>query len=179
MSRRCVVLIGMMGAGKTEVGTLLAEELGYEYLDTDEVVSERAGKSIPKIFAEDGEKVFRELEAEAVRDLVGRRSLVVATGGGAPVDPENARILRALGTVVYLKASAIELYQRIKNDKGRPLLQVENPKGEMAKLLALREPVYKDVADFMMDTEELSVDEVVAELIDELARRTIETQGDE
>jgi shikimate kinase len=179
MSRRCVVLIGMMGAGKTEVGTLLSEELGYEYLDTDEVVAKRAGKSIPKIFAEDGEKVFRDLESQAIHELEGRRSLVVATGGGAPVDPTNARTLRALGSVVYLKASAIELYQRIKNDKGRPLLQVENPKAEMAKLLASREPVYKEVSDFTMDTEELSVDEVVAKLIDELARRTIETQGEE
>ncbi len=176
MSRRCVVLVGMMGAGKTEVGEQLAADLGYDFVDVDQLIVEKAGKSIPKIFKESGQDGFRVLETETIRELDGSLSRVIAPGGGALETPENAQILRTLGHVIYLKASARELYQRIKNDRNRPLLEVENPKGEVATLLTGREPGYRDAADFVIDTEELSVDEVVSKLIDELAKRTIETQ---
>jgi len=165
----------MMGAGKSEVGELLADQLGYDFIDTDKRVREKAGKSISKIFSEDGEETFRELENEAVQGLLGQQSAVIATGGGAPTNPENMRVLQSLGLMVYLKASPRELYQRVKNDKSRPLLDEEDPLGVVTELLDKREVSYKE-ADIVVDTEDLSVDEVVDKLIDELARRTIDTQ---
>jgi len=175
MSRRCVVLMGMMGAGKSEVGEQLADQLGYEFIDTDTLVEEKAGKSISEIFADKGEDEFRRIEAEIITGLSGQESAVVSVGGGAPVNESNLSILASLGTSVYLKASAQELYQRIKNDKRRPLMRVDNPRQQVATLLREREPIYLR-ADITVDTEELSVDEVVDYLIDELAKRTIETQ---
>ncbi|MBI5155106.1 shikimate kinase [Candidatus Poribacteria bacterium] len=165
----------MMGAGKTEVGELLAEQLGYEFLDTDSVVEKKAGKPIAKIFEADGEPAFRALEKEVVKSLTGSKSTVISVGGGAPVDPENRKVLKRLGLMIYLKASAQELYYRIKNDRTRPLMRTGDPLAQIQKLLAAREEVYKE-ADFVVDTEDLSVDEVADHLIDELAKRTVETQ---
>lgn len=175
MSRRCVILTGMMGSGKTEVGELLGEQLGYEFIDTDVVIRQRAGKSINKIFREDGEDAFRTLEREVIAELADAKEKVIATGGGAVMDADNRRLLKAMGQVVYLKASPRELYLRMKNDKSRPLLQVENPQKELDRILGERKAVYEQ-ADIVIDTESVSVDEVVDQLIDELARRTIETQ---
>ncbi|MDX2176242.1 MAG: shikimate kinase [Candidatus Sumerlaeia bacterium] len=172
MSQRCVVLVGMMGAGKSEVGGELADRLGYRYLDTDKLVEKQAGKPVHQIFSEDGEQAFRELETGAIAGLAGTQGAVIATGGGAYTNPVNRRILDALGLSVYLKASARELYARVKNDTRRPLLKVEDPKAEMARILAEREPHYKQ-AEITVDTEDLSVEEVVDELIDELAKRTL------
>ena len=176
MSRRCVVLIGMMGAGKSEVGELLADQLGYEFVDVDKNIERVAGKRIHAIFAEKGEEAFRELEREAVSQLAASQNLVIAVGGGAPVDPENRRVLSKLGHVVYLAASARELYQRIKNDRGRPLLEVDDPRAEVARLLGERRDIYELCCDFQIETEELGVDEVVDQIIDELAKRTVETE---
>ena len=118
---------------------------------------------------------IRRIEAEVITGLSGLQSAVVSAGGGAPGFSANLTVLSSLGTTVYLKASAQELYQRIKNDRTRPLMQVENPRAQVATLLRTREPFYRQ-ADIVMDTEVLSVDEVVDKLIDELAKRTIETQ---
>lgn len=177
MSHRCVVLIGMMGAGKSAVGEGLADQLGYDFIDTDKLIVQEAGKSITKIFAEDGEEAFRALEEKVIDKLRGSRSKVVAVGGGAPMSLSNRAAIASIGTSVYLKASAQELYQRIKNDRTRPLMQVENPRSQMAKLLREREEVFAK-ADIVLDTEVLSVDEVVEKLIDELAKRTFETHSD-
>jgi shikimate kinase len=167
----------MMGAGKTEVGQGLAEQLGYSFLDTDDLIEQRTGKSINDIFTELGEDEFRRVEADVIATLSGLQSTVVSVGGGATVNTGNYQVLASLGTSVYLKASAQELYQRIKNDKKRPLLRTENPRQQVAALLREREPAYM-WADITVDTEDLSVDEVVDYLIDELAKRTIETQMD-
>lgn len=175
MSSRCVVLVGMMAAGKSEVGELLAEQLGYDFVDTDRILSDRAGKSIPKIFKEEGEVIFREMEKDVIAGLKDTKTTVIATGGGAVLDKENRTILGGLGHLVYLKASPRELYLRVKNDRGRPLLNVPNPQQELERILAQREMVYES-SDIIIDTEDLNVDEVVEQLIDELARRTIETQ---
>jgi shikimate kinase len=165
----------MMGAGKSEVGRGLADQLGYDFVDTDDLIEKRTGQSIAAIFAEKGEEEFRRIEAEVITGLSGLQSAVVSAGGGAPGFSANLTVLSSLGTTVYLKASAQELYQRIKNDRKRPLMQVENPRAQVANLLRTREPFYRQ-ADIVMDTEVLSVDEVVDKLIDELAKRTIETQ---
>ncbi|MDK2972077.1 MAG: shikimate kinase [Candidatus Sumerlaeota bacterium] len=175
MSRRCIVLVGMMGAGKTEVGQLLAEQLGYGFIDTDVLIAESAGKSIAKIFEQDGEEAFRQIERDVIHGLMNEREKVIATGGGAVMDAANRQVLSGLGHTVYLKASPHELYLRVKNDRGRPLLNVKNPEGELARILGERELAYER-CDITMDTEMYGVDEVVAELIDELAKRTIETQ---
>ena len=174
MSRRCVILTGMMGAGKTDGGELLAEQLGYEFLDTDNLIKGKAGKPITKIFKEDGEAAFRSMENEVIQSLEGEQEKVIATGGGAVVNPDNRRVLYSLGHVVYLKASARELYLRVKNDTGRPLLQSDDPKGTIQKLLEEREDAYEK-ADIVIDTELLNVDEVVDKIIDEMAKRTVET----
>lgn len=175
MSRRCVVLVGMMGAGKSEVGEQLADQLGYEFVDTDALIKERAGKPIPRIFEEDGEPAFRAIEHDVIHGLMDASEKVIATGGGAVMNADNRRVLAGLGHTVYLKASPHELYLRVKNDRGRPLLQVKNPEAELARLLAERGSTYER-CDIVVDTEMLGVDEVVSALIDELAKRTVETQ---
>ncbi|MDX1971695.1 MAG: shikimate kinase [Candidatus Sumerlaeia bacterium] len=176
MSQRCVVLTGMMGAGKTEVGELLAENLGYTFIDTDHLIEKRAKKKITQIFEEHGEEFFRDMESEVIQSLVGTKNAVVSVGGGACIREVNRLVFKGLGHVVYLKASARELYYRLKNDTTRPLLRVENPQEAFKTLLAEREKFYTDAANITIDTEHLSIDEVTDELIDHLARLTVETQ---
>lgn len=173
MSQRCVILFGPMGAGKTTVGKRLAATLGYQLVDTDHLIEKHAGKKIPQIFEELGEAGFRQIEAEVITGLSGEESKVVATGGGAVLDPQNRHVFRSLGLTVYLKATPRELYQRIKNDTNRPLLtKAADPKAEVARLVAERESFYNE-ADIIVDTEDLSIEEVTDVLIDELAKRTI------
>jgi shikimate kinase len=162
-----------MGSGKTSVGLRLASTLGYDFVDTDKLIEQRAGRKISEIFATDGEPAFRAMESEAIANLTGSQSKVIATGGGAVLDPQNRHVFTTLGLTVYLKATARELYQRVKNDTNRPLLQVEDPKAEVARLLAAREPLYRLAADIIVDTEDLSLEEVNDRLIDELAKRTL------
>ena len=171
MSQRCVTLYGLMGAGKTSVGEALADMLGYDFVDTDVLIKKKAGMSISRIFQEQGEDAFRALEAEVIAGLRGQKSKVIATGGGAVLNPDNRAVFTSLGLTVYLKATARELYQRIKNDTSRPLLQTENPRQAMADLLMQREPLYLE-ADIIVDTEDLSVEEVTDQLIDKLAALT-------
>lgn len=173
MSQRCVVLIGPMGAGKSVVGQRLADTLGYDFVDTDELIVSRAGKPIPAIFDEQGEAGFRRLETDTIAELAETESKVIATGGGAVLDPQNRHIFATIGLTVYLKASPRELYQRVKNDTNRPLLtNAEDPVAEVKRLLKEREELYLD-ADIVVDTEVLSVEEVTDVLIDELAKRTL------
>ena len=177
MSTRCVVLIGLMGAGKTEVGSELAKMLGYEFIDTDTLIAARAGKSINEIFDREGEPTFRRMEREIIQELKGTKAAVISVGGGAPTDVANRKILTHLGHVVYLKASPRELYLRMKNDQTRPLLRTRDPQGRLKELLAEREFAY-DQADIAINTDDLTVPEVVDKLIDEMAKRTVETQMD-
>lgn len=173
MSQRCVTLIGPMGSGKTAVGEALAEILGYEFIDTDGLVEQRSGKTITEIFEEYGETGFRALESETIGSLRGGLSLVIATGGGAVLDPQNRELFRELGYTVYLEASPRELYQRIKNDTKRPLIaKSDDPRKEIERLLREREAFYKQ-ADMVVNTEDLSVPEVADYLLDELAKRTV------
>ena len=173
MSQRCVILVGPMGSGKSSVGQMLAETLGYGFLDTDALVEKHAGKKITEIFAEQGQPAFRALESQVIASLENTKGMVIATGGGAILDPQNVHVFRGLGLIVYLKASPRELYQRVKNDSTRPLLKVEDPKAEIARIVAEREPKYRDCADVIINTEDLSIEEVNDKLIDELAKRTL------
>ncbi len=174
MSQRCVILYGTMGAGKTTVGEQLADILGYEFIDTDALIEEKEGKSITQIFEEKGEEGFRAIESEVIASLADSEAKVIATGGGAIMDPQNRHVLASLGSTVYLKASPRELYQRIKNDTNRPLLQnAEDPKAEIASLLKKREIHYEN-STIVIDTEVLSTEEVADQLIDELAKHTVD-----
>ncbi len=172
MSQRCVTLVGPMGSGKSAVGRALAELLGYDFVDTDDLIVRRTGKTIPQIFEEHGETGFRALESEVILTLEGSLSRVIATGGGAVIDPQNRQVFRRIGHTVYLKASPRELYQRIKNDANRPLIaNSPNPRKEIERILLDREPFYKK-ADITVETDDLSVAEVADYLLDEMAKRT-------
>lgn len=148
-----VVLIGFMGSGKTTFGKALADKSGMEFLDTDAYIEQQAGKSISDIFAEDGEEAFRKLETDVLmhlRDTV--KNTVLATGGGMPLRIENARLLKEIGKVCYLTAAPQVIYERVKNDTGRPLLQGEDPYGRICNLMKERKPLYERAADTIIDT---------------------------
>ena len=163
MRVRAIVLMGFMGTGKSEVGRRLAQRLGRAFVDTDQLVEERAGKRVAAIFAEDGEAVFRTLEREAVADAVARGGAIVSVGGGAVLDPENVRRLRAAGTLVYLTARPEIILRRIGDATSRPLLK-DDPHAAVSRLLAERGPVYAAAADVTVDTSERSAAEVVEEI---------------
>lgn len=150
---RNLVLIGLMGAGKTSVGRHLAQLLGWEFLDTDHVLEERCGADIPWIFDIEGEAGFRRRETEVLEDLCQRENTVIATGGGIVLSQHNRSLLKTCGTVVYLSATPEQLYARVAHDTHRPLLQVENPEAVLAKLLQEREPLYLEVASLVVPSE--------------------------
>jgi shikimate kinase len=160
---RAIVLMGFMGTGKSEVGRRLAQRLGRAFVDTDRLVEARAGKRIATIFAEDGEPAFRTLERAAVAEAAGRGGPVVAVGGGAVLDPENVRCLRAAGVLVYLTARPEIIMGRVGDGSKRPLLQGD-PRAAVARLLAERGPVYAAAADITVDTSGRTAGEVVGEI---------------
>lgn len=171
-----IVLIGFMGSGKSSIGRLIAGRLGFQFVDTDAVVVERAGMDIPKVFARHGEAHFRKLETAVLESMAMRDRCVISTGGGVIVRPGNRTLLRRLGFVVWLTASEEVIYQRVSRNKRRPLLQTENPRETVAKLLESREPAYAETAQFRLDTTVMSraaaADVVIAE-----ARRAFSWQG--
>lgn len=134
-------LIGMMGAGKTTVGKLLAKQFNYRFIDTDEVITQVAGQSISQIFAEQGEEAFRTLESQVLSGLCAHQRLVVATGGGIILEQLNWSYLRH-GLIVWLDVSPEDLYQRLKGDTTRPLLQHENPLGRLQEIIKQRQSLY-------------------------------------
>lgn len=152
-----VVLVGLMGSGKTSVGRVAAQSLGFEFVDTDQMIIESAGKSIPEIFADEGEEGFRRRETEALASLAGRERLVVATGGGVVTRPENHPLLRRLGFVVWLNADVGTLCRRTAHSQDRPLLREGDPEKTLRRLLAERAPLYEQVSDFKITTDDLSL----------------------
>ncbi len=168
MKHKNIILTGFMGTGKSSVGKLLAERLGYQYCDLDALIVAAAGFSINEIFARHGEAHFRRIEAEMVRSIANRSGLVVATGGGAVLDPENRRQLRAVGFIVNLTAPAVEILKRLQEDNDRPLLKEGKTLEQIGAMLQEREPFYAD-ADIRIDTTGKSVENVVAEIMRALA----------
>jgi shikimate kinase len=162
-------LIGYRATGKTTLAKLLAEKLGWEWLDADVEIERAAGKSIARIFAEDGEPAFRDLEARIIADLCRRERLVLATGGGAPLREETRRALRAAGKVVWLTAQPETIHARMTGDattaERRPSLTDRGPLEEIVQLLARREPIYRETADFILDTEARRPEELAAEIL--------------
>jgi shikimate kinase len=159
-----IALVGFMGVGKSSVGRLLAERLDFDYVDTDAVIESIVGKSISRIFAEDGEARFRDCEAAAVNELTTRRRLVIATGGGLAVQPGHLESLKSHALVVCLWASPEAIWDRVRHQSHRPLLQGPDPLGRIRQLLADREPFYRQ-ADILVNTEMRSLKEVAAHVL--------------
>lgn len=163
--KKNIVLTGFMGTGKTTVGKLLAAELGYEFIDTDNVIETRCGRSIPEIFRESGEDEFRSLEADLVRELAEQEGLVIATGGRLMLDPANAAALSRKGLVFCLAATQDEILSRLTNNQqSRPLLNVPEPGERIVELLAQRAEGYGRFHQVM--TNDKSPKEITKELID-------------
>ena len=147
-----IYLVGPMGAGKTTVGRHLAELLGREFLDSDHEIERRTGASIPWIFEKEGEPGFRSRETMVINELTKQHSLVLATGGGAVTQAPNREFLNKRGIVIYLYTPVEIQLQRTYRDKNRPLLQVENPEQKLKDLLAIRDPLYREVAHYIIET---------------------------
>jgi len=162
-----IALIGFMGTGKTAVGRVLAERLGQEFIDLDAVIEEQEGISIAEIFRRHGEAHFRKLEQKAVAEVSQRRDVVLAAGGGAVLDRENVVNLKRMGPVVHLMAHPEMIVRRIAGQHHRPLMEVEDRRGRIENLLAVRLPFYA-VADMDIDTSGLSVKKVVERIIGRL-----------
>ena len=147
-----IFLVGMMGAGKTTIGRALARKLGLVFVDTDRELVERTGVPVATIFEIEGEPGFRKREAAVLAELATHEGAVIATGGGAILDPENRRVMREHGTVVYLRARLESLWERTRRDTTRPLLATADPRGTLATLLEEREPLYLEAAHLVVDT---------------------------
>ncbi len=148
-----IFLVGPMGAGKSTIGRYLADRLGRVFCDSDHEIERRTGASVPLIFAVEGEVGFRRWEALVLEDLVARPNVVLATGGGAVLALRNRELMKAHGTIVYLHADPHTLWERVRRDRHRPLLQAEDPEARVAALMREREPLYRELADLIVDTD--------------------------
>jgi len=157
-------LVGPMGAGKSTIGRQLARALGLEFIDSDREIEIRTGVDIPLIFELEGESGFRRREHQVIELLTARKGIVLATGGGAVLDPENRKCLAARGKVIYLHTSVEQQLQRTAHDRSRPLLQTEDPRQTLETLLATRDPLYREVADWVIETDGCRVRDVVQEI---------------
>lgn len=169
--RRSVVLVGMMGSGKTAVGKVLAQRLEVPFLDSDAAIEEAAKATIPEIFARDGEPFFRDREAEVLARLLSGRPAVVSTGGGAFMAERNRRVIAEKGVALWLDADLHTLWERVRHKDTRPLLRTPDPKATLAELFERRVPVYR-LADLHVRTEAaFSVEETASRVIAALAGR--------
>lgn len=159
-----IILIGPMGAGKTTIGRQIAKVFDYDFYDSDREIEERTGASIPLIFELEGEEGFRKREQNIISDLCNKHHIVLATGGGAVLRKENQNSLSRSGTVIYLCAEIDDLLARTAKDKNRPLLQTDNPKESLKKILIEREPIYRELADIILTTNKMTVHTAVKEL---------------
>jgi shikimate kinase len=163
-----VFLVGPMGSGKSAVGRQLARRLGLDFLDSDEEIEARTGVDIPYIFEREGEAGFRHREAEILDDLTQRDNVLIATGGGAVLDPASRARLRERGRVVYLRTSVEQQLARTRRSDTRPLLNNPDPRGTLARLFALRAPLYAEVAEITVDTDGRKVKSVVEQICRQL-----------
>jgi shikimate kinase len=165
MQTATYILVGPMGAGKSTIGRLLAKELGLPFKDSDKEIEERTGASIPLIFDVEGEVGFRDREQAVLTELSTQQGLVLATGGGAVLRAENRQAMRKADVVIYLHASVEHQLARTARDRNRPLLQTENPAQVLADLLALRDPLYREVATLIIETDTRPPRMVVQEIL--------------
>ncbi|MGB2815977.1 MAG: shikimate kinase [Burkholderiaceae bacterium] len=170
---RSVFLIGMMGAGKTTVGRLLAQALGFDFVDADRELEARSGALIATIFSVEGEEGFRRREAALLDELTQRPGIVLATGGGAVLNEETRRRLHDRGLVLYLRANADEIHRRTRNDRSRPLLQTADPRARIDELLMQREPLYEQTAHITFQSASANPRRLVRRLLDDPAVRQL------
>lgn len=161
-----IALIGFMGTGKSTVGRLVAEQLNFDLLDTDVLIEERSGKKITEIFAKNGEAAFRQLEAQLVEELSKRTRVIISTGGGLPTNPANLTSLKAHSLVVCLWASPEHIFERVRDQSHRPLLNDPHPLEKIRTLLAAREQFYKQ-ADVLLNSDLRSAREVAQQVINQ------------
>ena len=161
-------LVGPMGAGKSAVGRQLARLLHLDFVDSDEEIESRTGVDIPFIFEKEGEAGFRKREARVIDDLSKQEGIVLATGGGAVVDPQNRNHLGGRGFVIYLHTSVDQQLSRTRKGRERPLLENDDPRAVLESLMAIREPLYREIADLTVDTDGRKVRAVANEILDRL-----------
>lgn len=168
MDRQNMILIGFMGAGKTSVGEELAGRFGKTLIDTDRMIEERAGMSISDIFAVQGEEAFRRLETEVLEQLISEASgEMISVGGGLPLREENRKLLKKLGTVIYLRVRPETVLARLKGDTTRPLLQGDDVEEKVNSLLSKRGPIYEMAADRIISVDGRSVEQIADAIIEE------------
>ena len=169
-----IFLIGPMGSGKSTLGRLLALELKLPFKDSDREIVARAGADVPWIFDVEGEEGFRRREATVIDELTNLSGVVLATGGGAVLNPDNQRCLQSRGLVVYLHASIAQQVERTAKDRNRPLLQAENPSKVLADLMAVRDPIYRSLCDLVVETDGRRPKSVAREIVQYLQQAGIQ-----
>lgn len=167
-----IILIGFMGTGKTEVGKRLAEKLFNDFLDTDELIEKSEGKKISDIFKDNGEEYFRNLETEVIETLQDYENYVLSTGGGIVLKDQNVQLLKEIGPIVLLTAREDIILSRMKDKNDRPLLENGDKAEKIKGLLAKRDPIYKSAADYIVDTSDKSVDNIVEEIINHVQNKS-------
>lgn len=166
-----IFLVGMMGAGKTTVGKILARRLKRRFADSDHEIERRCGVRIPVIFDIEGEEGFRGREEQAIAEMAALDGVVLATGGGAVLSAENRRRLASCGTTIYLHARPEDLHRRLRHDKSRPLLDTPDPLQRLRDLYAVRDPLYRQIADIVVETGTQSVHALARELLAKVEER--------
>ena len=166
INKPLIVFVGPMGAGKTTIGKILAKELGFDFYDSDKEIERRTGANIPWIFDVEGESGFRDRESQAIEDLSKLKDIVLATGGGAMMRPQNRDSVKKSGFVVYLNTSVDQQYKRTHKDKNRPLLQgSKDARQILSDLYKVRDPVYRELADIVIDTDKKSMKLIVRDIV--------------
>jgi len=160
-----LVLVGLPGSGKTTVGRQLARRLAIPFVDSDHAIEDRLGCSVREYFEREGEDRFRDIESEVIRDICRNHTGVLSTGGGAVLRAENRQYMRERGHVFYLRSSPEEVFRRLRYDQNRPLLQVADPMARLRDLFETRDPVYKEAAHFVIETNRPSVSALVNMII--------------
>ena len=171
LGKRNIYLIGPMGTGKTAVGKQLGKLLGVPFLDSDAEIEKHAGVDIPYIFEREGEGGFRQRERDAIAELCRRENIVLATGGGAVLAPETRRLLHETGVVIFLQTSLAQQMQRVGKGRGRPLLKGTDLAQRLTELREARDPLYREIADYTISTDNRRVSRVAEMILNDLGRR--------
>jgi shikimate kinase len=161
-----IIFIGLMGCGKTTIGKQISKSLGRDFLDTDHAIEVKSGVNIATIFELESEDGFRLREHKLLVDLIGHKKMVIATGGGIVLSDKNRKLLKQLGTVVYLRSNIQDLVFRLKDDKSRPLIQNINLAKKLSDLFSERDPLYMCVADYIIETKNKKINDIKKEILE-------------